>query len=502
MTVLLGSFVMIPYEVTKLVEAFHRMPKHRVGYKFVGKKLHVVIAVSAVSLSYSVHLLEHNSQLYCMHISSRVLSSSGINSTACVQCRCAAGANSGETFDTEALQRMLNELFHEDHGHANQHLWAVVMAPGHPSKAVMNLLNTPRFKLRTMYFRGSVQHPSDLAAVKAEFADCIFLMMPSSYNHHQSAHDQDTGQMAAVERNGRSSSSSSSSCYEQQQYCLSADGLAQQCTVSSCTDSLLLRTVDLTYPMRAHTLLLHCTFRDCSATAPRPMKGGGGSSHDDTALSAEAALLTQQQEQCTLSAMSLQRYLTRAPRSKQLLQAVYCLSATGAPCRSIVVAPDAAARPGLHDCGVDSVLCRDELKLAILAHATVCPAFLVFALCSLRTSATASAGAAAAKASKQFFTTGVASADSSSGAGDLLQLNSVSTGEDSTAAGSSTADNSDKEGDSSGKEQSETRKKKKRSGKSPLWLDSYLEGASFEVRSKPCFSVAAVVGVAVLAAAR
>jgi hypothetical protein len=47
MTVLLGSFVMIPYEVTKLVEAFHRMPKHRVGYKFVGKKLHVVIAVSA-----------------------------------------------------------------------------------------------------------------------------------------------------------------------------------------------------------------------------------------------------------------------------------------------------------------------------------------------------------------------------------------------------------------------------------------------------------------------
>jgi hypothetical protein len=146
------------------------------------------------------------------------------------------------------------------------------------------------------------------------------------------------------------------------------------------------------------------------------------------------------------------------------------------------VAPDAAARPGLHDCGVDSVLCRDELKLAILAHATVCPAFLVFALCSLRTSATASAGAAAAKASKQFFTTGVTNADSSE-AGDLLQLNSVSTGEDSTAAGSSTADNSDKEGDSSGKEQSETRKKKKRRGKSPLWLDSYLEGASFEVRA-------------------
>jgi hypothetical protein len=279
--------------------------------------------------------------------------------------------------------------------------------------------------------------------------------------------------------------------------------------VSSCTNSLLLRTVDLTYPLHAHTLLLQCTHRDCSATDVPHVdrsfsacrKGGGSGSGGDTALSAEAALLTQQQEQCTLSAMSLQRYLTRAPRSKQLLQAVYCLSATGAPCRSIVVAPDAAARPGLHDCGVDSVLCRDELKLAILAHATVCPAFLVFALCSLRTSATASAGAAAAKASKQFFTTGVASADSSSGAGDLLQLNSVSTGEDSTAAGSSTADNSDKEGDSSGKEQSETRKKKKRRGKSPLWLDSYLEGASFEVRTKLYSSVATVVGVAVLAAA-
>jgi hypothetical protein len=47
MLVLLGSFVMIPYEVTKLVEAFHRMPKHRVGYKLVGKKLHVVLAVAA-----------------------------------------------------------------------------------------------------------------------------------------------------------------------------------------------------------------------------------------------------------------------------------------------------------------------------------------------------------------------------------------------------------------------------------------------------------------------
>jgi hypothetical protein len=206
----------------------------------------------------------------------------------------------------------------------------------------------------------------------------------------------------------------------------------------------------------------------------------------DSPLTAEAALLTQQQEQCTLSAMSLQRYLTRAPRSKQLLQAVYCLSATGAPCRSIVVAPDAAARPGLHDCGVDSVLCRDELKLAILAHATVCPAFLVFALCSLRTSTAAAAGAAAAKASKQFFTTGVASTDSNGGSDDSLQLNGVGTGEDSTAAGSSTAETtSDKEGDSSNnKEQSESRKKKskKRRGKSPLWLDSYLEGASFEVR--------------------
>jgi hypothetical protein len=47
MAVLLCSFVIIPYEVTRLVEAFHRMPKHRAGYKFVGKKLHVVIAVSA-----------------------------------------------------------------------------------------------------------------------------------------------------------------------------------------------------------------------------------------------------------------------------------------------------------------------------------------------------------------------------------------------------------------------------------------------------------------------
>jgi hypothetical protein len=43
---------------------------------------------------------------------------------------------------------------------------------------------------------------------------CLYVLcVSSSYNHHQSAHDQDTGQMAAVERNGRRSVHRQSAMY-------------------------------------------------------------------------------------------------------------------------------------------------------------------------------------------------------------------------------------------------------------------------------------------------
>ena len=51
------------------------------------------------------------------------------------------------------------------------------MSPAHPNAGVRNLLRLPRFKRHVMYYRGSVQNPVDLAAVHAEFADCVMLML-------------------------------------------------------------------------------------------------------------------------------------------------------------------------------------------------------------------------------------------------------------------------------------------------------------------------------------
>lgn len=52
-----------------------------------------------------------------------------------------------------------------------------VMAPTEPSKAVSSLLDTPRYKLRTQYYKGSLVEPQDLAAVRAEYADAILILL-------------------------------------------------------------------------------------------------------------------------------------------------------------------------------------------------------------------------------------------------------------------------------------------------------------------------------------
>jgi hypothetical protein len=111
--VITGSFILIPLEVSKLVAAVSMRPKHRRPFRHHGQNLHVVIALS--------------------------------------------GDDSSVCFDEQVLHRMLEELFHEDHGTDNTHLWAVLMANSAPTLGVRNILNTPRFKLRTQYYRGHLQ---------------------------------------------------------------------------------------------------------------------------------------------------------------------------------------------------------------------------------------------------------------------------------------------------------------------------------------------------------
>lgn len=43
---IVATFVVIPYEVAKLVDAFASVSKYRAPYKFAGKTLHVVLAMS------------------------------------------------------------------------------------------------------------------------------------------------------------------------------------------------------------------------------------------------------------------------------------------------------------------------------------------------------------------------------------------------------------------------------------------------------------------------
>ncbi|CAM9612374.1 unnamed protein product, partial [Sphacelaria rigidula] len=85
------------------------------------------------------------------------------------------GDPGGDGFDCDSLERCIDEFFHEGHGLDTALLWVVVMAPNAPGPEIRNLLQSPKFMSRVRYFHGSVTDPRDMAAVCAEYADCIFL---------------------------------------------------------------------------------------------------------------------------------------------------------------------------------------------------------------------------------------------------------------------------------------------------------------------------------------
>lgn len=135
---ILCCFIFIPYEVNKLIQALHNLPRHTVGYKFAGGHLHVVIAMWELP----------------------------------------GDEGQGEGFDASVVRRMLTELLHDDRGEAGQ-IWAVLLCSSKPSTELEALLKAVHLKNRVMYYRGSVRDARALAAVKAQYADCIFLCPPT-----------------------------------------------------------------------------------------------------------------------------------------------------------------------------------------------------------------------------------------------------------------------------------------------------------------------------------
>ncbi|CBJ32247.1 conserved unknown protein [Ectocarpus siliculosus] len=128
--VIVVALTYVPLEVGNLIDIIGSRPKNRVGYSrhLVGNKLHVVLAM-------------------------------------------VPGKDDGEGeagFNAASLRRIIEELFHEDHGVDNESLWVVIMSPSPPSPEVLSVIRSPLFMSRVIYFRGSVMDPLDMNAVCAE----------------------------------------------------------------------------------------------------------------------------------------------------------------------------------------------------------------------------------------------------------------------------------------------------------------------------------------------
>ncbi|CAM9604592.1 unnamed protein product [Pylaiella littoralis] len=230
--VIIFALTYIPLEVNMLVEAINARPKNRRGFprSLVGSHLHVVLALAGG----------------------------------------AEGAD-GE-FACDMLERCVAEFFDKDQTASNVSVWVVIMANTPPSEEISALCRQPKYRSRVVYFRGSVTNPRDMAAVCAEYADCIFLF-PSS-----------------------------------------------------------------------------------------PLDGDIRAAEERTHLAAKA----------------VRRYIDRTPVDEQLMDQVKVLSQTGNPQRTVVTVDDLHSKDQLMGFGIDHVICLNELKLSMLASATLCPAFLPF----------------------------------------------------------------------------------------------------------------------------
>ncbi|CAN0029415.1 unnamed protein product [Ascophyllum nodosum] len=319
--VILLALTYVPLKVGNLVELINSRPKYRKGFptRLLGNQVHVVLAM--------VSFVEDGTD--------------------------------GSGFDERSLKRIIEELFHEDHGLDNHLFWVVLMAPCPPSPEIQAILRSPRFLQRVIYFRGNVMDPLDLAAVCAEYADCIFL-----------------------------------------------------------------------YPSSQATPML-------------------------------------MEEKTTLAAKSLQRYLDRTPTDPGLKSRVQERSVTGLPHRTLVNVKELRSKEQLLRFGIDHVICHDELKMAMLACASLFPAFLPFAINAMRSSCSCDVGIHAPTSNK---------ASALGGAG----INKSAAGSTHHRRKDSTAGASERSDGVMGREKGDHGESN--SALSP-WLRDYRRGTEFEVYS-------------------
>mmetsp|Transcript_4946 Transcript_4946/g.7469 ORF Transcript_4946/g.7469 Transcript_4946/m.7469 type:complete len:1173 (+) Transcript_4946:15-3533(+) len=150
--IIFGSFIIIPYEVSQLADAFTNMPVYKKGYSLEGQALHLILTTPAAE----------NQENAC--------------------------------FEAESLRRMIEDLLHENHGIKAKNLFLVIMAPSLPSSGIKNILRSARFRRKVSYYRGSIHSPQDLAAVKAQYADCIMIMLQRSVDFDDEASNANSEQ--------------------------------------------------------------------------------------------------------------------------------------------------------------------------------------------------------------------------------------------------------------------------------------------------------------------
>eukprot|EP00752_Nemacystus_decipiens_P004954 g4507.t1 len=92
------------------------------------------------------------------------------------------------------------------------------------------------------------------------------------------------------------------------------------------------------------------------------------------------------EEKTTLAARSVQRYLDRTPTDAGVMRRVSEKSVMGVPCRTLVTVKELSSKEQLLRFGINHVICHDELKMSMLACATLFPAFLPFAINAMRSS--------------------------------------------------------------------------------------------------------------------
>ncbi|CAM9992855.1 unnamed protein product, partial [Scytosiphon promiscuus] len=169
------------------------------------------------------------------------------------------------------------------------------------------------------------------------------------------------------------------------------------------------------------------------------------------------------QETTHLAAKALRRYIDRTPTDDLLMDKVSALSQTGNPRRTVVTVDEPHSKDQLLGFGIDHVICLGELKMSMLASATLCPALLPFVANSVRS---CSHDGRRGSGSGGVGSTSIGNSSGRGGGSGNLQA-SINGGGASASHAASRNSNAFEEHEESG------------------WLADYTRGTGFEVYSVP-----------------